>query len=87
MARTSASPDSPASTTRAAVRAAIARTRGSSALRTARPSGRSASTSSPLARAIAVERAELADVRHADVDHDGVRRRDPAQVPQVPGAA
>ncbi len=52
-ARTSASADSPKYTTRAFVREAIARTRRSSALRIATPSAGRASTSSPLASAIA----------------------------------
>jgi hypothetical protein len=51
VARTSAAGDSPTVTTRAAVRAAIASTSGSSALSTATPSAGTASISSPLASA------------------------------------
>ena len=60
----------PNRTTRAPVRAAICATSGSSALRTATPSGASASTSSPLAGAIASTEPNSPTCARTDVEHD-----------------
>ena len=69
-ARTSAAAPVPKVTTRAAVRAAIAATSGSSAFSTASPSAGSASTSSPLARATASRLPNSPRCATADVEHD-----------------
>ena len=78
-------------TTRAPVRAAIAATLGSSALSTATPpaaAGRERLDQLALGLGHRVDRAELARVRAADVQHRAdPRRRDPGEVGDVPDPA
>ena len=80
-------PPSPKDSTAASVRAAIAATRGSPALRTAVPAAGSAATSSPLAAATASIEPKVSVWTAATAGHDPHRRPgDGAQRGDVPGA-
>ena len=79
-ARTSASAPTPYPSTGHALSDAMARTRGSSKFRTARPDAGRAATSSPLARATPSRSPRDCHVRHVNAGHDAdVGTRDLAQ--------